>query len=456
MAGGRGRTRRARLLGLPLADLLYEELTKRGLTLERAANGIQDAGGPGDRYSQCSKQLVSCWCTGKVTPGPNHRRLIAKFLELPIELVTAKAEHQRQILDRLKHGQAITAEDDDVERRDFLRLPLGLGAMAVVGGALPELTRLLYGYGAGDEPPVALDDLDTRVNDAWHRWMSERYRYTAVSPLLPGLATDVEHAVRQYRTPQEEPQRRRAYEIAAHHYFLLRSFFRAIRRYDLAALAADRGILAAEATDDPVLIAAARWNLATVLLIDNRSQLGEEVAVEAARTLAPMTHASSRAAAMYGALSLTAASAAVRNREAWTVARDYTWNQAEPTARRTGETNVLWTLFGPMNVYVIAIGLETEAGNGAEALRLADRVDTSRLVSVERRGTYLLEVARSYELCAEDTGVLHYLMRAEREAPEDLRYHPLSTPLIRGLLDRARPSLRADVQALAQRVDVSA
>ncbi len=117
----------------------------------------------------------------------------------------------------------------------------------------------------------------------------------------------------------------------------------------------------------------------------------------------------------------------------------------------TGEANVLWTQFGPLNVHVIAVGVETALGNSTAALRLAERVDATKLPSVERRATYLLEVARSYEQRGEDTGVLHHLMCAEREAPEDLRYHPLAASLVQGLLARSRPMLFPDIEALARR-----
>ncbi len=257
-------------------------------------------------------------------------------------------------------------------------------------------------------------------------------------------------SVRQFKTPQDEPQRRRAHEIAAHHYFLLRSFFRAVGRFDLATMCADRGLSAAEAADNPILIAGGQWNVATVLLIDDRASLGHEIAVQAANAIAPMCEKDSQAAAMYGALHLTAASSAARAGQL-DLARDHIWQHAEPVARMTGEANVMWTQFGPLNVQVIAVGVETALANSADALCLADRVDAARLPSVERRVKHLLEVARSYEQRAEDLGVLHYLSRAEREAPEDLMYQPLAASLVQGLLARSRPMLLPDVEALARR-----
>jgi hypothetical protein len=239
--------------------------------------------------------------------------------------------------------------------------------------AVPEVTRLLFGQVGSSGSPVTLADLDARVNSAWRIWTTDPQRYSAIRPLLPQLTSEIERAVRQFRTPQEQQQRRRAYEIAAHHYFLLRSFFRAVSRYDLATMTADRGLFAAGAADDPILMAGAKWNIATVLLIDDRASLGHEIAVLAADAIASMRVGDSRAAAMYGALHLTAASAAARSGQL-AAARDHIWQH------------------------------ETALGNTGDALRMADRVDAAKLASVERRATYHLEVARSYELCGEDTG----------------------------------------------------
>jgi hypothetical protein len=319
--------------------------------------------------------------------------------------------------------------------------------------ATPALTRLLLGYDAGSRHSATLDDLSKRANDAWRIWTTDPSRYTAISSVLPPLTADILQGLKQFRTPQEDRQRRRAHEVAAHHYFLMRSFFRAIGRYDLATLTADRGLLAAEWADDPLLIAAARWNTATVLLIDRQSSLGHDVATAAAQELASAVHTSSRAAALWGALHLTAGSAAVRSKNL-TAAREHVWTHAEPVARKTGEANPLWTQFGPLNVYVIAAGIETEIGNTTEALSLADRVDPTTLYSIERRATFLLELARSHEHRGDDIGVLHYLTRTELEAPEDLRYQPLAASLIPALLLRSRPTLRPDVEALANRVGI--
>ncbi len=47
-----------------------------------------------------------------------------------------------------------------------------------------------------------------------------------------------------------------------------------------------------------------------------------------------------------------------------------------------------------------------------------------------------------------------YLLSAEQESPEDLRYNLLSRDMVRGLLRRARPSLAPKVRDLAQRIEL--
>ena len=152
---------------------------------------------------------------------------------------------------------------------------------------------------------------------------------------------------------------------------------------------------------------------------------------------------------------LVAAIAAVRMGNSW-IARDRLREKARPVAERTGEGNVYWTAFGPTNVGLHEISLEMEAGEAAEALRLADRVDPSRSPSIERRVTFLLELARCYDQRREDPAILLHLLSAEREAPEDLRFNVIARELVRGLVKRARPSYAAEARGLATRIGLLA
>jgi transcriptional regulator with XRE-family HTH domain len=303
----------------------------------------------------------------------------------------------------------------------------------------------------GPAPDLAL--LRDRVEAAWVSWQASQHRYTQTGPLLPSLITDVESATRALRRSDDAAQRREAHRTAADLYFLLRTFTKRIGRTDLSLLVADRGLRAAEDADDPLRIAAARWNLGQVLLTTGEPEVAEEVTIKAAEEIRPHPDTDHDHAALYGALWLVAAIAAARNGDGWT-ARERLREHARPAAARTGEGNVLWSVFGPVNVGLHAVSVEMETGEASEALRLADDIDASASPSIERRATFALDLARCYDQRHEDAGVLLYLLSAEQESPEDLHYNLLARDLVRGLLRRARPSLAPKVRDLAQRIEL--
>ena len=79
--------------------------------------------------------------------------------------------------------------------------------------------------------------------------------------------------------------RREGHRISADLFFLLRTFTKRIGRTDLSLLVADRGVQAAEAVDEPVWMAAAKWNLGHILLAQGEADGAEEVAMTAIEDL---------------------------------------------------------------------------------------------------------------------------------------------------------------------------
>jgi transcriptional regulator with XRE-family HTH domain len=324
--------------------------------------------------------------------------------------------------------------------------------------AIPAIHRALLDYGQPlpnrDDPD--LGDLRRRVDAAWSSWQTSPTRYSATGRLPPSLIVDVDHLTRRFDRGSATKERRDAYRLAADLYFLLRTFCKRVGRLDLSLLVADRATRAAEVADDPLRMAAAKWNLGHVLLAANQPEAAEDVTIRAAEELEPrLAKSNPRLTAMFGALHLVAVIAAVRRGDAWT-ARARLSDKARAAADRVGEGNVCWTVFGPANVGLHEVSLEIEAGEATEALRLADRVDATRSPSVERRATFLLELARCYEQRREDPAVLLHLLNAEREAPEDIRFNLLARDLVRGLVKRSRPSYAAEARGLAVRIGLVA
>ncbi|RJL33089.1 helix-turn-helix domain-containing protein [Bailinhaonella thermotolerans] len=323
-------------------------------------------------------------------------------------------------------------------------------------GAVLQRTLTSYHAVNGDHDAAELGLLRTRLGEAWTTWQTSRARFSETAALIPELVADVQSATRSLRRHDDAGVRREACRLAADMYFLLRTFTKRIGRPDLALLVADRGVSAAEDADDPLRVAAAKWNLGQILLSRNEPESAEELAICGVRELRrALPEQTPDRAALEGALWLVAAVAAARNGDCWT-ARDRLRDQAMPAAEVSGDGNVFWTVFGPTNVMLHSVSVEMEAGETAEALRLADRVDLASSPSLERRTTFAIEVARCYELRREDAAVFLHLLNAESTGPEDLRYNVMARDLVRGLLKRARPTYASQVNGLAGRIGLYA
>ncbi|MEU3898073.1 helix-turn-helix transcriptional regulator [Streptomyces sp. NPDC045251] len=118
--------------------------------------------------------------------------------------------------------------------------------------------RALLGYGpARSTTPIPAGTLRDRVEAAWKSWQTDGDRFTKAAEHLPDLVADVEHAVRAARAGTETAERRAVLRAAVDLYCLLRSYLRRTGRVDLATIAADRAMRAAEDADDPLRLARA-------------------------------------------------------------------------------------------------------------------------------------------------------------------------------------------------------
>ncbi|WP_155054790.1 helix-turn-helix domain-containing protein [Streptomyces blattellae] len=313
--------------------------------------------------------------------------------------------------------------------------------------------RALLGYGpAHSSAPVAAAVLRDRVESAWQSWQTSGERFTEAAATLPSLVADVEHAARAARAGEDEVERRAVFRAAADLYCLLRSYLRRTGRVDLATVAADRAMRAAEDADDPLRIAAARWNFGHVLLAAGQAAEAEEMALRAAGELAATTMPEVERTAMGGALQLVAVVAAARRRR-WWEARERLTQYAAPAARAVSDaSNVAWTVFGPTNVALHAVSIEMEAGETGEALHTADAIDTSGLPSLEREFTFGLEVAACHSQRRDDAAALLALLGLEASAPEDLARTPLARQLVLTVVRRARSIHARQAEQLAVRI----
>jgi tetratricopeptide (TPR) repeat protein len=270
--------------------------------------------------------------------------------------------------------------------------------------------------------------------------------------LLPRVLTNAQLAARQVGSDQ----RRAANGLLAETYQCVTGAMANIGQNDLAWVAADRGILAAEHSEDPLVVAASTRMLAHALLAMGRSEKAQQVALTALTTLepgpgtAPPAHLS-----VYGALLQTSAVIAARRGDR--VGANEFLTEAATTAQRLGEDrNDFWTVFGPTNVGIHRASVAVELGDAGLVVEQARAIDPSHLPSLERRSHHLLDLAQGYGQWRKDHEAVDALLQAERLAPEEVHHQPAVQRLVVELLQRERRTTKPKLRELATRVGVLA
>lgn len=298
---------------------------------------------------------------------------------------------------------------------------------------------------AAEPPEFALGQ---EIDRAWRAWQHSPTRYSDVGTVAPRLVASVEQQLRL--AAGDEVAQRAVAGTASDLYGLLRSFCKRTGQIELSLLSAERAIRTAELADDPLRLAAARWNLAHVLLADGQVDGAEDLAMTASNALPGMR--SPQHSAMRGSLLLIAAVAAARRGDVW-VAR-HRVAEADLLARRTGELNTCWTAFGPTNVAMHAATVELLTGHATEGLNIAEGIDHRAATSIERRVAFLLDQANGWRQRRDNAQVLLLLLEVEREAPEDMRYRPAGHHLVQYLVKQGRRSVAEQAANLATRLGV--
>lgn len=301
------------------------------------------------------------------------------------------------------------------------------------------------------EPPPDLDQLTERVRAAWTgAQAASPWRYAATGALLPGLIADVEAAARA------DVDRRRAARLAGGAYLLVRAWAKWVGEHDLALLAAERSLAAAERTDDAALLAAAGWNMAQALSTrgdapDVRQVVNDALGAVAAD--AGSENAPADLVSAVGALHLIGMVAAARLDERADARRAL--RAAAAAASRLGtDRNDWWLAFGPTNVAIHRTAYAVELGQARAAVRSGAAVAVGRSPSVERRVTHRLHLAGSHARLREDETAVRALLAAEAESPEQVAYSPRARSIVRELVARERPATRPLLRPLAGRLGV--
>lgn len=317
--------------------------------------------------------------------------------------------------------------------------PPGVNGLRLVLSGVYALRAMLDGHRS-----PALRTLRGKSRQAWE--LTHAGRYTELTDLLNSLVPDLEMAVRWV----PEDQRADVFELLATTYQACSAALAKIGEADVAWIAADRAMAAAERAGNPMLVAAGAFRLVFVFINARHYGQAEETARTAAEALQRMTdQGDPQALSLLGGLTLQRAVIAAHVNDP-----DLAYAQLEQAslvAGRLGEGHDEYnTEFGPANVRLYEIAVAVELGDAGRALRAAAAVDTSNL-SAERQARMLIDVARAHAQRRQISEAVAALLHAEAITPEQVRGHALVRQLVSDLLTMQDPP-EGELRDLAKRL----
>lgn len=304
-----------------------------------------------------------------------------------------------------------------------------------------------------EAPPT--EHLQHRLARAWSARHSAPNHREVVGRLLPDLIRDAQLAVRQADTGAE----RRVAQAVLSEVYSLSQFFVAYQP-DSALLwrVAERGMVAAQESEDPHAIGVAAWLTAQAHRDSGPShfEAADTVTVEALRYLEPqLPDGEEKVRAVAGALQFEAGYTAARrgdNGTAWSW-----WDKAERTAQRLpADYYHPVTSFSRaiMGAHAVTVAVELRAGG--ESVRQAARADAVTIPSRPRRARHRIEEARGYQLDNQPDVALATLAKAHEAAPETIKYNGYARRIVLEETEAKQPERRRRASELAVKLGLLA
>ena len=245
------------------------------------------------------------------------------------------------------------------------------------------------------------------------------------------------------------PDDRRGWAVSTRIHHLAATTLSKIGEGDLAWIAAERAMYAADQADDPLVLASAARAGTHALLASGRFDDAVELGDTAAEWMRPHLGEDDPAAlSLYGMLKLrTAVATARRHDRAGTTEL---LDQAQQAADRLGYDGNHWqTGFGPTNVELHRISTALDLGDVDHVVRHGQSVTTAQL-PVERQASHMIDVARAPGLAAQDADATDLLLDAERIAAPLVRHDPVVRETVKSMYRRSAVGDRA-LGGLAER-----
>ncbi|MFE2033445.1 helix-turn-helix domain-containing protein [Streptomyces scopuliridis] len=304
-------------------------------------------------------------------------------------------------------------------------------------------------------PAPPTPHLQARLARAWAARHSAPNHREVIGALLPDLIRDARLTVRQADRTAE----RRAAQAALSEVYSLSQFFVAYQPdAPLLWRVAERGMVAAQESEDPHTIGVAAWLTAQAHRDSGPGHYdaADAVTAEALRFLTPLLpEASDDVLAITGALTFEAGYTAARRRETGTAWRY--WDEARSLAERLpADYYHPVTSFSRAIMGAHAVTVAVELRSGGESVRQATASDTTAIPSRPRRARHRIEEARGYHLDGQPDVALDTLARAHEAAPETIKYNGYAKAIVIEETESKSPERRRRASELAARLGLLA
>jgi DNA-binding XRE family transcriptional regulator len=306
-----------------------------------------------------------------------------------------------------------------------------------------------------DAEPQPVAHLEARLQAAWSKRHSSKNHREAIGQLLPDLIRDAQVLARHAESSGE---RRRAQALLSQAYSLSQFFIAYQPDSSLLWRVAERGMIAAQESEDPHTIGVASWLLAQAHRDSGPRHFdaADAVNLEAVRYLEPLLpDASEDVLAIAGALEFELGYTAARRRETGTAWRH--WDKANEMASRLPETYYHpVTSFSRAVMGAHAVTVAAELHQGGESVRQAARADQNVIRSRPRRARHRIEEARGYHLDNQPDVAIASLEKAYEAAPETIRYNGYAKAILLEAVESTQAPRRRRAAGLADRIGLLA
>ncbi|MGW4344627.1 helix-turn-helix transcriptional regulator [Streptomyces sp. NPDC004690] len=303
--------------------------------------------------------------------------------------------------------------------------------------------------------PLRVGHLEARLHAAWRARHQAPNHREAIGKLLPDLIRDARALVRHAETGVD---RRAAQSLLAQTYSLSQFFIAYQPDSSLLWRVAERGMIAAQESEDPHAIGVAAWLLAQAHRDSGSHHFDAADAVnrEAVTFLEPLLpDASDDVLAIAGALEFELGYTAARRRETGTAWRH--WDRANTMAERLpGDYYHPVTSFSRAVMGAHAVTVAVELHQGGESVRQAARADKAVIRSHPRRARHRIEEARGYQLDNQPEAAIASLQKAFEAAPETIRYNGYAKTIILEEIESTQAPRRRRAADLATRIGMLA